>query len=152
MSASVGGGLALAWALRSESVALGFEIAVALEQLWTLEDPEEGISWFERLFERPEAALVAPSLRAEALRAYGSCLAISGRWAAAEDMWTRSLALFEQLDDEHGRAVLMHRLGISAMQRGALDRARRLIEESHAIHARNEEPVTRAFRLGETKT
>ena len=40
---------ALAWALRSESIALGLEIATALEQLWTLDDPNDGIRWFERL-------------------------------------------------------------------------------------------------------
>jgi predicted ATPase/class 3 adenylate cyclase len=127
---------ALDWALRSNSVVLGFEIATALEQLWTLEDPEEGIRWFERLFERPEAELVHPSLRAEALRAYGSSLGLSGRWPAAEELWTRSLALFEELEDEHGRAVLLHRLGIAAQLRGDLARARELVEASDAIHGR----------------
>jgi predicted ATPase/class 3 adenylate cyclase len=127
---------ALAWALRSESIAHGFEIAVALEQLWTLEDPEEGIRWFERLFDRPGAELVPKSLRAEALRAYGSSLGISGRWAAAEEMWTQSLALFEQLEDEQGRAVLLHRLGITAMLRGELAEARELVERSDEIHRR----------------
>lgn len=63
---------------------------------------------------------------------------------------SRSLALFEQLEDEHGRAVLLQRLGITRMVAGDLERARELVEESHAIHARKEEPVTRAFRLGET--
>ena len=33
----------------------------------------------------------------------------------------QSLAIFEQLEDEHGRAVLLHRLGISAMLRGDLE-------------------------------
>jgi hypothetical protein len=60
-----------------------------------------------------------------------------------------SLALFDQLGDEHGRAVVLHRLGIGAMHRGDLDRARRLVEESYAIHARNKEPLARAWRLGE---
>jgi predicted ATPase len=127
---------ALAWALRSESITLGFEIATALEQLWVLEDPEEGIRWFERLFARPEAELVPMSLRAEALRAYGSSLWISGRWAAVEEMLTKSLALFEQLGDEHGRAVLLHRLGITAMVRGELAQARELVERSDEIHRR----------------
>src|SRR5437588_542681 len=127
---------ALAWALRSDSVALGFEIAVALEQLWTLEDPEEGIRWFERLFEQHGAERVTPSLCAEALRAYGSSLGISGRFAAAEEMWTRSLALFEELDDEHGRAVILHRLGTAAMLRGDLAQARELVEASDEIHER----------------
>ena len=139
---------ALAWAVRSESIALGFELATALEQLWTLEDPEEGIRWFERLFERPEAERASPRLRAEALRAHGSCLGISGRFAAAEELWTRSLSLFEQLDDEHGRAVLLHRLGISAMWRGELGQARELVEASDAIHRRTGDVWGRAQTVG----
>ena len=128
---------ALAWTLRHDSIPLGIEIAVALEQLWVLEDPEEGVRWFERLFERVEASRVPPSLRAEALRAYGSCLGISGRTEASEEVWTQSLALFEELDDDHGSAVLMHRLGINAQLRGELARARELVEASDAIHRRN---------------
>ena len=127
---------AIAWALRSKSIALGLETATALEQLWTLEDPNEGAAWFERLFDHPEAELVPPSLRAQALRAYGSSLGIAGNFAAAEEVWARSLALFEQLADEHGRAVLLHRLGISAMLRGDLERARELVEASDEIHQR----------------
>ena len=139
---------ALAWALRSGSIALGFEIATALEQLWTLDDPEEGIRWFERLFDRPEAELVSPSLRAEALRAYGSSLGIAGRFASAEEMWTQSLVLFEQLEDEHGRAVLLHRLGISAMLRGELAQARELVEVSDEIHGRTGNVWGRAQTIG----
>lgn len=139
---------ALAWALRSESIALGFEIATALEQLWTLDDPNEGSRWFERLFDRPDAELVPPSLRAEALRAYGSSLGIAGHYAAAENVWNQSLALFEQLDDEHGRAVLLHRLGISAMWRGELARARELVEASDEIHSRTGDVWGRAQTVG----
>ncbi len=127
---------AIAWALQSQAITLGFEIAVALEQLWTLEDPNEGIRWFERLFDHPTAELVSPRLRAEALRAYGSSLGIAGQFADAEELWTQSLTLFEQLEDEHGRAVLLHRLAIVAQLRGELARARRLVEVSHEIHGR----------------
>lgn len=73
---------------------------------------------------------MSQSLRAEALRAYGSSLGIAGRFASAEEVWTQSLALFEQLEDEHGRAVLLHRLGISAMWRGDPERARELAREA----------------------
>jgi predicted ATPase len=127
---------ALAWALRSESIALGLKIATALEQLWVVVDPNEGVRWFARLFSHPEADLVPQRLRAEALRAYGSSLGIAGHNADAEAVWTRSLAVFEQLEDEHGRAVLLHRLGISAMLRGELARARELVEASDEIHRR----------------
>jgi predicted ATPase/class 3 adenylate cyclase len=139
---------AIAWALRSESIALGLEMATALEQLWTLDDPNEGIRWFERLFDHPEADLVSQSLRAEALRAYGSSLGIAGRFASAEEMWAQSLALFEQLEDEHGRAVLQHRLGISAIWRGDLERARELVEASDEIHQRTDDVWGRAQTSG----
>jgi predicted ATPase len=139
---------ALAWAVRRESISLGLEIATALEQLWVVDDPDEGIRWFERLFGRPEAELVSPSLRAQALRAYGSSLHIAGRHEAAEEMWTQSLALFEQLEDEHGRAVLLHRLGISAMWRGELAQARELVEISDQIHQRTGDVWGRAQTTG----
>ena len=81
---------------------------------------------------------MAPSLRAHALRAYGSSLGIAGQLAAPpRRCGLESLALFEQLDDEHGRAVLLHRLGISAMLREATsERARELVEDSDEIHRR----------------
>jgi predicted ATPase len=139
---------ALAWALRSESIALGLEIATALEQLWPTEDPNEGIRWFERLFDRPEAEFVSQSLRAHALRAYGSSLGLAGHHAAAEEVWAQSLAVFEQLEDEHGRAVLLHRLGICASWRGELERARELVEVSDEIHQRTGDVWGRAQTTG----
>ena len=139
---------ALAWTVRSGSIALGLEIATAVEQLWVVVDPDEGIRWFERLFEHPEAELVSQSLRAEALRAYGSSLGIGGRYASAEEMWAQSLAIFEQLEDEHGRAVLLHRLGISAMLRGDLEQARELVAVSDEIHQRTDDVWGRAQTTG----
>jgi predicted ATPase/class 3 adenylate cyclase len=127
---------ALAWAIGSGSVALGVSIATAMEQFWVLDDPREGMRWFAALLEQPEGAAGPLELRAHALRAYGSSTDIAGDNAAAERLYEQSLALFDQLADEHGRAVLLHRLGISAMRRGELDRARELIEASDEIHAR----------------
>ena len=128
---------AVAWAVRNGAIGLGLEIATALEQLWTLEDPNEGIRWFERLLERPEAESVAPSLRAHALRAYGSCLGLAGDFPAAEQLWVESLAIFQRLEDEHGQAVLLHRLGVTATWRGDVERARELVELSDSIHRRH---------------
>jgi predicted ATPase/class 3 adenylate cyclase len=125
---------ALAWAERGEFIELGLEMATALEQLWVTLDPNEGVRWFERLFDRLEAELASPSLRGEALRAYGSSLHVAGYPERAEEVWKASLALFDQLADEHHRAVLLHRLGISALIRGDLGRARELVAESHTIH------------------
>ncbi|MDQ3671947.1 MAG: adenylate/guanylate cyclase domain-containing protein [Actinomycetota bacterium] len=141
---------ALAWALRSGSVTLGLDLARAADWFWVMHDSHEGLRWYERLLELPEAEAVAADIRADALRSYGACAYLSGQEDVLERVGEESLKLYEQLGDELGRAVLLHRLGIDAMRRGDLDRARRLVEESHAIHARKWDPVTRAFRLGET--
>ena len=141
---------ALDWTLRSGAIALGLELATAADWFWANQDPNEGMRWFRRLFEHPEAEAVAPETRAYALCCYGGSTGISGDFEGAEPLWEQSLALFDQLGDEHGRAVLLHRLSACASVRGDLERARRLLEESHAIHARKTEPLTRAFRLGET--
>ncbi|MDP8931507.1 MAG: adenylate/guanylate cyclase domain-containing protein [Actinomycetota bacterium] len=141
---------ALTWALASGSVALGVELATLLEQFWVMNDPREGMRWFGALLERPEAETVAPDLRAHALRAYGGSTHIAGHYAAAERLWQQSLALFEQLEDEHGRAVLLHRLGISALMRGDLEPARKLVEASHEIHQRNDDWGAKTWGLTQT--
>ena len=125
---------ALAWTLSSGSIALGLAIAAAVEQFWTLDDPREGMRWFEALLSRAETAAVPPELRANALRAYGSSSDIAGSDDVAKRAYEQSLALFDELDDQHGRAVLLHRLGIQAMRRGDLEQARALVDESQVIH------------------
>jgi predicted ATPase len=132
---------ALAWSLTNDEVELGLELATALDQFWVANDPAEGVRWFHRaLVEVPGAGNVAPAARAHALRAWGGSMHIAGDPAGAERLWEQSLGLFEELGDEHGCAVLLHRLGISAMiVRGDLVRAGDLVESSHAIHARSED-------------
>jgi hypothetical protein len=131
---------ALAWALRNDEIELALELATALEQFWVANDPAEGVRWFHRaLVDNLGAERAFPAARAQALRAWGSSTHIAGDPARAERLWEQSLALFEELDDEHGCAVLLHRLGISAMIRGDLVRARELVESSHDIHARTDD-------------
>ncbi|HEV3480230.1 MAG TPA: adenylate/guanylate cyclase domain-containing protein [Gaiellaceae bacterium] len=137
---------ALAWAVRTGEATLGLELATAMESFWVLHDAREGVRWFERLFALREAKSAAPEIRADALRAYGGSRDISGEWEKAERLWRESLNLFEQLDDEHGVAVLLHRVGICAMRQGEIERARELVERSQEIHQRT------ADRLGEMQT
>ena len=140
---------ALTWAIRSGSVTLGLELASAADWLWVMAHANEGRRWFESLLDRPEVEAVDPHLHADALRAYGASMYLCGDLLPSERMLEQSLAIYDQLDDEYGRAVMLHRLGIGAMVRGDLEHARELVEEAHALHARQQEPVTRAFRLGE---
>jgi hypothetical protein len=130
---------ALAWTLASGAIELGLDIATAMETFWILQTPQEGTRWFGALLEHPSAAAVSPYSRAHALRACGSSTDIAGEDAAAERLYERSLALFGELGDAKGRAVLLHRLRIQAMRRGELPRARELVDESHAIHLGNDD-------------
>ena len=127
---------ALAWAARSGGATVGLRIAAALEQFWVAIDPAEAIRWFERLLEAPGAENVPLETRADSMRAYGSSNDIAGRQEEAGRRYAESLALYDELGDEHGRAVLLHRLALHAMRRGDLDRARELLGESHEIHER----------------
>jgi predicted ATPase/class 3 adenylate cyclase len=139
---------ALAWAVRHDAVALGLELATAVEQMWVVDDPNEGVRWFGRLFARAEAEDVPSSLRAHALRAWGSSTDLAGHDAEALRLYEESLALFEELGDEHGRAVLLHRIGIQAMRRGELERARELVGASDEIHRRRGDVWGRAQTSG----
>jgi predicted ATPase/class 3 adenylate cyclase len=125
---------ALAWALESGSVTLGLQLAIAIENFWVTHDPEEAIRWLSALLDHPDAGAVPPHIRAPALRVYGAAMYISGQAERATTLWEQSLALFEQLGDVLGRAVLLHRLGVSALQRGELERARELTEASDELY------------------
>jgi hypothetical protein len=70
------------------------------------------------------------------MRSYGSSTDIAGFQEEAGRRATESLALYEELGDEHGRAVLLHRLSLHEMRSGDLDEARKLVAESHEIHER----------------
>jgi predicted ATPase/class 3 adenylate cyclase len=139
---------ALAWAVESGSVALGLQLATAIENLWVTHDPEEAMLWFAALLDHPGARAVPPEVRAPALRAYGSAAYISGQAERATRLWEQSLALFEQLGDVLGRAVLLHRLGVSALERGELERARELTEASDELYVRSGGAWGRALTVG----
>ena len=127
---------ALAWTAAGGDVALGLRIATALEQFWTLIDPTEGMRWYERLFGATGAEEVPLETRADSMRSYGSSTDIAGFQEEAGRWYAESLALYEELGDEHGRAVLLHRLSLHEMRSGDLAKARRLVGESHEIHER----------------
>jgi predicted ATPase len=127
---------ALAWALERDEIEFGLDLLVALEQFWVIGNTAEGMHWFSAFLERGGA--VSPLLRARALRSYGSSASFAGEYDLAERLWEESLAEFERLEDDHGIAVLLHRLSISALLRGDVGRARELSERSLELHRRAE--------------
>ncbi len=139
---------ALAWAIAADEAELALEILAAMEQFWVTNDPREGSRWFAAVFELTGVDEAALATRGHALRAYGGSAGIAGETALAERLYQQALAVFEELGDEHGRAVMLHRLSISSMMRGDLDRARALVAESHEIHERTGDPWAQAQTVG----
>jgi predicted ATPase len=123
---------ALAWALESGETEFGLDLLVALEQFWVLGYTAEAMRWFSAFLEHADA--VPPLLRARALRSFGSSAHFAGEFDLTERLLEESLAEYEQLGDEHGIAVLQHRLSIIALMRGDVERARALSERSLELH------------------
>ena len=136
---------ALAWARATGSIALGLELAAAVEFFWVAHDPHEGMRWFAAFLEAPGVDAVPPALRARGLWACGSSTDIAGKDADASRLYECSLAIFERLGDDRGRAELLHRLAIQAMRRGELERARDLVETSRELFERDDDPWRRTW-------
>jgi predicted ATPase/class 3 adenylate cyclase len=125
---------ALEWALERGEIEFGVELLVALEQFWTLGYNEEGLRFYSSFLERADD--LPPLLRARALRAHGSSASFAGDWDLGERVWEASLSEYERLGNEHGIAVLMHRLSIASLLRGDVELARERSEKSVELHRR----------------
>ncbi|MCY7373923.1 MAG: AAA family ATPase, partial [Spirochaetaceae bacterium] len=118
---------ALDWAAEHDPV-LGLRIAIALEQHWITSDPRDGVRQFERLL--TANVVLPPALHATALRDLAGSVEVSGDWPRAEGIYLRSLALFQELDDEAGTLSLRHRLANMHLRRGDLPAARAATEQA----------------------
>jgi tetratricopeptide (TPR) repeat protein len=109
-------------------------LAVSLELFWVLNDPFEGARRLSELLEN--RAVVPPKLRARALRSLAEAASTAGDVETASPAMQESLAEFERIGDEHGVAIVRHRLSIVARNAGDLPRARELLEASLAAARR----------------
>jgi tetratricopeptide (TPR) repeat protein len=126
---------ALDGAVTAGELAAATELMVMLENFWVTVDPFEGARRFERLLADGEQ--LPDRLRARALRCFAGSLWLSGEYERSHRLNEESLALFTSLGDEVGRAVLLHRLGISTMELGDRERARELFDESLRLSRRH---------------
>jgi tetratricopeptide (TPR) repeat protein len=125
---------ALAWAFETGRLELAASVAVGLENFCVTQDPNEGLRWFSALLEREDE--LRPELLAAALRCYGSSAHASGELDRGLEVFEQSLAVYRQLGDEFGIAVLLHRIALGALRKGDRTRARALSEESLELHRR----------------
>ncbi len=124
---------AIDWA-RERDPELALRLAVSLELFWVLHDPFEGARRLSELLEAD--AVVPPTLRARALRTLAEAAATAGDVETGSSAMAESLAEFERIGDEHGVAIVRHRLSIEARGAGDLPRARQLLEASLATSRR----------------
>jgi len=132
---------ALDGAVAAGELTAATELMVMLENFWVTTDPFEGARRFEPLL--AEGGQLPDRLRARALRCFAGSLWLSGEYERSHRLNEESLALFTSIGDEVGRAVLLHRLGISTMELGDHDKARELFDESLQLSRRH------GFRRGE---
>ena len=121
---------ALDWAEPSDP-RFGLELAVELMNLWNVAGPEEGLERIQRLLDR--AGDIPPELRAKALRARSAAADLAGRDELAEQSSQESLALYTQLGDDEGVAMLEHMMAVGAWRREDWNRMRELTEHALAL-------------------
>jgi predicted ATPase/class 3 adenylate cyclase len=118
---------ALDWAEANDAI-LGLELAVELQNFWNVTGPQEGLDRIQRLLD--SAGAIPPELQARALRAAGGAAGLAGHGELAERLGRESLALYEQLGDKQGIAMLEHMLAVAAWRREDWERMRELTEHS----------------------
>ena len=136
---------AIDWASEAD-VELGLRLAVAMENFWITNDPNEGVRRFEALLERADD--VDRGLVARALRDYGGSADMAGAYERARDAYTRSGELFREAGDESGAATAVFRLGVLAHVSGDVEQARELYEQSLEIWRRLGDTIGELQALG----
>ena len=120
---------ALDWAAERDPE-LGLRLAVALEQFWVTEDPDEAVRRLDVLLARAEAPPTV--LRGSALRVLGGMAHSSWQLERAIAASEEALELYRGAGDQAGETLMLFRLGTSYLGAGEMVRARALLEESLA--------------------
>jgi predicted ATPase/class 3 adenylate cyclase len=130
---------AIDWAVDREPE-LAFRLTIALEQFWVMNDPFEGVRRLRTLLEH--GSRVPRVLKARALRTYGESAWMTGERPTGNAAQEEALRIFQELGDEAGLAIVLHRLSVAALADNDrdLDRARKLLAACLEICERNPNP------------
>jgi tetratricopeptide (TPR) repeat protein len=125
---------ALTWSREREEAVKGLRLAAALQLFWNIRAYwAEGRGWLEGLLALP-AAQAHPFARGRALRQAGCLVAWPLRDPeAAQPLYEESLAIAEELGDQHLFSMSLNELGQLARERGDLEAARALFEQSMSV-------------------
>lgn len=133
---------ALDWTTHND-VELAAKLAVALETFWNAHAQEEGRLRLSRVV--TAADILDPRLRARLLRVAGNT-SFNADKDLARTYWEASLDLCRSLGDDRGAAMVLHRLALYPLDRGDLNDARRIIDESQRLAA-GRSPLVEAVNL-----
>ncbi len=122
---------ALDWALGAGQIEMALRLGGALGYFWLMRGyVSEGRQSLEAALTSYGEGAVAP--RAEALYWAGALARLQGDYPAARSSFDKSLALFQELENEEGTARVINDLGEVLRFRGDYADARSLLEESLA--------------------
>ncbi|HSI98463.1 MAG TPA: hypothetical protein VK926_08870, partial [Gaiellaceae bacterium] len=133
---------ALDWAAEHD-LELATWLAVSLETFWNAHAQEEGRRRLSSILARKEQ--LAPGLRARALRVQGNTT-FNVDEESTRVAWEEGLALCRGLGYDRGAALILHRLALLPLDRGDLEEARRMIDESQRLAA-GQSPLIEAVNL-----
>jgi predicted ATPase/DNA-binding SARP family transcriptional activator len=123
---------ALGWALEAKDAETALRYGNTLAWYWWVRGYfREGRRWLERALAQGQD--IPPALRARALMWAGVLAGGHGDQQRAIQRMEESLALYREIGDEHGIAVLLQNLGYAVDESGDHARARALFEQVLAL-------------------
>jgi predicted ATPase/class 3 adenylate cyclase len=130
---------ALAWLYQERQLEPALRLSAALHPFWYKHAHiDEGRRWLERAVSASDGQPAA--LRARVLRGASLFAGAQNDSKRAQDLAEQSLALYRDLADQRGIALLLGDLGAAAVRRGDYAAARRSYAESIAIFRELDEP------------
>jgi predicted ATPase len=139
---------ALGWLLEQDRTEEGLRLSLAMRFYWVRRAPfSEGSRWLAAFLEK-DAPDVAPRIRARAVAAAGTFHHWLGHTDQAHAHYGDALALFHQVNDLVGEARLLRNLASVAIDRGQLNEAESLLDQSGVTAERSGNPRSVADAIG----
>ena len=133
-------------ALRQNKAELGLHLVNNISTFWLVRGYYQlGTEWIIKLVD--QCSDQSSKLFANTMQLYGALKMSLGNFTEAEESFTTSLSIYQQLDDKQGHADTLHNLGIIAEHRKNLDKATMLYNISLAINRKLKDHYSTACSL-----